>query len=513
MTQVATDPGATEPLGPARQLARGAFWSTATWGLTTLVNLAAAVALVRLMSRGQYGSFATASAAISVLAIVTGFGLGPAVAQLGAAERTREGDDGLRAVAATALRGARRVAVVSLAAGGAVALVLLRETTLRAHPVVGTVLLMAPVAALTPLITTCASLLRLTYRPAVLTAVSVLPVALQGAFIAVVAGSGHRSAAAMGLAKSIAVVVGAGVTVAVMRPWTRGLVQHPGVSWRTLLPFGGAMLLTGVFATAVSQLDVLILGATRGSQAVGLYQPASRLIDVLVGLPILVGAFFLPIVAGVAARQDHKAVGQLYHWASRWSLAVCAPALGVVIVQPTTVLRLVFGSGFAGLGTPTRVLAAGAVVHIGFGLNGLTLDSYGLAWLVTRRLIASLAVSVASCAVLIPLFGILGAAEATAIGLTTANLLCSMQLWRRFGVGPWDRAGVITVLSFGASLALAAGASGLVGPAVLRCAVTVVVVGVVTFTSALVAGGPSDQRAVAAEWRRVRGLITGEAGP
>jgi O-antigen/teichoic acid export membrane protein len=273
-----------------------------------------------------------------------------------------------------------------------------------------------------------------------------------------------------------------------------------GVLRRRLLAIGGALFLNGVFGSALSQLDVLLLGLTHGPQAAAVYQPLSRVLDLLFQLSALVGAFFLPIASGLAARGDVQEVRDLFHWASRWLLAVGAGLLALLIVCPDALLHILFGARFPAPVAAARILGGGAALNVALGLNGMTVVAFGQARLVARRLAVALGVEVVACAILIPLLGIIGAALATSIAVVVANCLCAAQLIRRYQIPPWNAAGVLTICGFAASLLIAMLAALVVGHSdLIRCAVVAAIGGGGTFAASALSGGAAERRTILGE--------------
>jgi O-antigen/teichoic acid export membrane protein len=487
-----------------KQVATGSFWSGMSFIVTTIGNLAITVALVRLMSRTQYGGLATAMAAVSLVSVLSGFGLAQSSAQVASAHAAEHPTDGLDIAAATTLRLALLLAL-GMAVVSAVGLAVASAEGQLHGAVAAPLFVMLPIAVLSPISQACSGLLRATFRPVWLSVASILTTAVQGGLIGLLVVIGHRSATAVGTTRSIAFAVATLCLSGVTWQWWRNRerVKAPLI-WRRLIAFSGAMLLTAAFTTAVAQLDVLILGLDRGSSPVGVYQPVSRLVSAIIAIPAIIGSFFLPVVSKLAARNETDKVRSVYHWAARWSLVICAPALSVVLVCPVATSRVLFGGSFPNLSEAARILAAAATIHIALGLNGLTLDAYGLVWQVTRRLLVSLAASAVACAVLIPLFGITGAALATLVGLTTSNVLCSGQLWLKYRIAPWDRAGSLTVLGFGVSAGLAWLADRQVHSNLVQAVIAVGIVSVGTIATSTATSGWEEWKWFLGSFNRTR---------
>jgi O-antigen/teichoic acid export membrane protein len=476
------------PRGALARLASGSAWTIATFGISTLAGPVLTVVLVRHMTRTEWGHLAVATSIVALLSVIAGLGLTAAVSQVAASLVATEGEAGAHA----ALRSGLRVATT--AAAGGVVLVLaalgIVDAVGRLRPALGPMLVMAPAVVIAPVTGALVGFLRATHRPRWLAAATAVSSVVSGVLVVVALVARRPSAVVIGTARTIGTVVATGLFALGVVRWVRsrsGAVEVASVS-RRLWSFGLAMLLTGVFTAALSELDIVVLAGVRGTHASAFYAPASAVADGIMSLPALIGTFYLPIVTGLAAKDDRERVANSYHVASRWNLVLCAPFLSIAVACPEAALRVLFGGEFAVAATPLRVLALGAVVQVLFGFNGLTLDSFGLPRVVLVRQVVSLGLDVVLCVALVPRFGPTGAAFATAGAIAAANVLCSVSLFRRFEMAPWDRPGLLTSLAVFAGLALAAVAtanvSGALTQIVLAAAVGLLPVAGVAFGSA-----------------------------
>ncbi len=489
--------------GSRREIVAGSVWTALGLGATTVAGPVLMVAVVRVMSRQQYGALAIATSLVGLLAILAALGLGATLAQMASADQVKLGDAGVHAALRASLRLAIIAGVVVIPFYGAVLLVADRVSTLR--PAVPALASMMPIIAVAPLVDVCTGFLRAVSRPrAIAVAAAATAMATLVPTVGVLAIT-RPSAQLIGGIRSAGALV---TTIALAWPvlaWRRRhLAEAPArVPATRVLRFAAAMMLTGVFSVALDKLDVFVLGVAWGSHEVALYAPASALATAAMGLSILLAAFYFPVVSRAAARGDHAEVRQLYYWATRWNLVLYAPVLTVLVACPASVMRVIFGPDYAPVGGPLRVLGIGVVGQVVLGFNGLTLAAYGLPGIVVIRQIISLLASVIACVLLIPRFGIYGAALATSSALLLANALCTRSLLARFGVWPWNRASLATFAAF----AMAAACAGPIGDSIttdLRPFVEGAFVGAVTLAVAIGVAEPGERRAILRQLLRLR---------
>ncbi len=491
----------------------GALWSAAATISSVLMGLPLTVFLVRVMTRADYGALALGSSIAGLLASFGGLGLAAGVARMGSFELARTGSPGLAAIVRAGIR------VAALAASGlallclAAVLVMQRLSGLRSG--VPVVLLLSPLVALIPFYGVFSGFLQATRQPRRAEGARILVAALSLALSLLVVVVGRPVPTELAAARAIAWLAGLAVLGLALRRWRRSIAEreHGAVSFRGLLRFSLPMLLTGVMWAAVSQLDVTFVGGVLGARAAGLYAPVSRMVEWIVTGFSFAGAYLLPPLTAAVADDDSAEVRRLYHSTSRWGLAVAAPLLGVIVATPTSALRLLYGSPYAGLGTIARILALGAVAHVALGYNGLVLEAHGRPAALAVRSGLALGLNVVACAVLIPRFGLAGAAWSTAVALLTLNAMNSWFLFRRFGIRPWDGRLAFTVGSIAAGTALAWLVAPVATSVLVRCLLAAAVAGAAGGGAALLVSDPAERRSMVRLVRQRGGGRRGRNGP
>jgi O-antigen/teichoic acid export membrane protein len=119
--------------------------------------------------------------------------------------------------------------------------------------------------------------------------------------------------------------------------------------------------------------------------------------------------------------------------AARGVLFVSIPVALVLVVFPTQILSL-FGGGFAEGATPIRIMVAGDLVNVLTGFGGVVLVMCGRESDLARSVLLGGVLNVGLAALLIPSFGITGAAVAAATALAASNAAMTWFAWRRLGI-------------------------------------------------------------------------------
>lgn len=184
-----------------------------------------------------------------------------------------------------------------------------------------------------------------------------------------------------------------------------------------------------------SRADVLMLGLLRGAKEVGLYSGAFRLSTlVLFGL-LAVNAIAAPMYAELHSLGKKDQLQHLVALAARGLAAFTIPVAAALVVFGRPLLRL-FGPEFD-VGYPAlMILTAGNLVNALSGSVGYLLTMTGRHNFALGVLSASVVINVVLNVVLIPPFGMVGAAAATTTAMMFWNLAMLVFVVKLLGVNP-----------------------------------------------------------------------------
>jgi O-antigen/teichoic acid export membrane protein len=208
---------------------------------------------------------------------------------------------------------------------------------------------------------------------------------------------------------------------------------------REIFTFTIPVLSSEVVYAVMRASDAVLLGRYGGAGDVG----AFRVIQPVAFLNQLVlssfAFLFTPLAARYFARDDRKAVKDLYWQTASWVALLSFPifAVSFSLAHPVTVT--LFGERYASSATYLMLLSAATYFNAALGFNGLTLKVFGrLRFIVIINILAA-AVNVALNLLLIPRYGPLGAAIGTSSTLFAFNLLKQAGLRLSTGISLFER--------------------------------------------------------------------------
>ncbi|MFC4050283.1 polysaccharide biosynthesis C-terminal domain-containing protein [Actinomadura syzygii] len=236
--------------------------------------------------------------------------------------------------------------------------------------------------------------------------------------------------------------------------------------WR----FTGPRAFAQICQTAFQRADIVLVAALSSPREAAIYTAATRFIVISQLVTQAVQNVMQPAVSKLMALSDRTGAQRIFAVCASWNLVLAWPVhLSIAVGAPVYVAS--FGDGYRGSGqTVTVILAMAMLVATATGARDVMLLMAGRSGLSLVNQSAALTVNLVLNVLLIPPFGIAGAAAARAAGLLVRTLLALVQVRRILGMSPASAglfwAGGSAVVSFAAvplAVRLVAGS----GPAAL----------------------------------------------
>lgn len=172
----------------------------------------------------------------------------------------------------------------------------------------------------------------------------------------------------------------------------------------------------------ISRMDIILLGAITGREPAGIYTAASRIADLLVFALAAANAVVAPMIAGLYARDDMAGLQRILTLLAKGLLLFTLPLAALVMFFGSSILSL-FGEGYVAGYLPLLILVCSQAVNSLCGPVGFLLAMTGHQMQSLRILALVTVLNIVLNLVLIPSFGMVGAAVATAITVVLWNLL------------------------------------------------------------------------------------------
>jgi O-antigen/teichoic acid export membrane protein len=215
---------------------------------------------------------------------------------------------------------------------------------------------------------------------------------------------------------------------------TRIRPQHPGSKTPRTIPRAWIAAILPLSALAGLQMishntDILMLGTLASDTEAGLYRVALSGANIALFGLTTINLVLQPYFAQSCSEGDHRQLQRLAAAGARFSLLLSLPFLAVFWFGGTWLLSLIYGEAYAGAFWALILLCLGQTVNAFFGSVGNLLTMSGREWIAVSGLVLSTLVNVGLNWLLIPRYGIEGAAFATGLSIAAWNIALWYATW------------------------------------------------------------------------------------
>ncbi|MCH7575395.1 MAG: polysaccharide biosynthesis protein [Candidatus Marinimicrobia bacterium] len=204
-----------------------------------------------------------------------------------------------------------------------------------------------------------------------------------------------------------------------------------------LLLFSLPLLGASVVAAALNWSDLLMLGSMIDDRTAGLYQPALRTATML---PVIASAFtaiLAPLVSEHQASNNLPQIERLLKLTTLWTFIFLWPLLLLIMLYGSKIM-LIFGGDFLQSAVALRLLALATFsISITLGL-AVVVTMTGHPRFVLFNSVIALSVNIGLNLLLIPRYGLMGAAISTGTASLLIALLRIVQTWRLLHISPFS---------------------------------------------------------------------------
>jgi O-antigen/teichoic acid export membrane protein len=251
--------------------------------------------------------------------------------------------------------------------------------------------------------------------------------------------------AVSGVLAALLVTVAVSVMIALaaaLRVTTFGMGPLPALTTqglKSLFAYCLPLTVTSMLGVIAPRSDVLILGMWVRAEQVGIYSVASQTAAILALVLAAFTAITTPMIGHMAAKRDLARLKSLYTAVARWTSVCTVPLFCLFALFGGDILAM-FGKDFPRGSVALVILASGQVVYSITGLASTVLLMFGHSARVMRNTIVLCTLLIVSNCLLVPRWGMLGAATALSLTLATVGGISVWQVRALYGVQPFTRA-------------------------------------------------------------------------
>ena len=278
---------------------------------------------------------------------------------------------------------------------------------------------------------------------------------------------------------------------------------------RGILSYSVPDWLADLMVTFRSNVQTLLLGTFNTVTGVGIFSVASHLQEIGHVFYTAINTSARPFIAELHDRGDREQLGRIYQTTTRWGFTMNLPVFLVMVLFPTPILSI-FGESFTDGATALAILAWANLANVGTGMGGIILEMTGYTRLKLVNSIIRLLLSVGLSVLLIPGWGIVGAAAAALASEGAINLIRLLEVFVLFRLLPYNR-GFVKPIAAGLVALAAAGVMGQWLPAaassLLYTAIHALIVLAVYVGTIVLLGLSPEERTVLVRLRRRAGAL------
>jgi len=211
----------------------------------------------------------------------------------------------------------------------------------------------------------------------------------------------------------------------------------PKYNTRELFNYSYPLFLSGMIGTFLGYTDTAFIGYYIDQATVGLYNAAYPTALILT-IPVQAfGMLALSSFSELGAKELDK--DEALKTLTRWVFAMTFPAFLIMTLYAEELLTLLFGSEYTTAGLVLSIVAFGTMFSSALGKIGDILKSAGKTKIIFYNTTINMVLNIGLNILLIPIYGIVGAAIATAGSTVIMNTILGVEAWRYENVQPFSR--------------------------------------------------------------------------
>ncbi len=210
------------------------------------------------------------------------------------------------------------------------------------------------------------------------------------------------------------------------------------ISYTAILSYAWLTLLNNVLSVVMTNMDKYMLGNLLTMTSVAVYNAALALGNVSSMALLAVNSIFAPVVASLYSAGNLEELKMLYRNATRWITIVNVFIVGFVFLFAEDIMRIA-GDSFVSGANALRLICFGQLVNSSLGSVGLINAMMNRPLCNFYASLAALLLNIVLNFSFIPVYGMEGAAIATAAALAVWSLISFGFMYQVLPMHPFDR--------------------------------------------------------------------------
>lgn len=206
---------------------------------------------------------------------------------------------------------------------------------------------------------------------------------------------------------------------------------------RDIMGFSIPVWLSEMMFKFQGNIQTLLLGSLGTITGVGIFAIANQITRVTSEFSSSINVTAKPIMASLHEGGDLRQMEQIYQITNKWVIIVQLPAFFIMALYPTQLLAI-FDQSFTSGAEALVIMAFASLLRVGTGMGGIIIDMTGHAKVKLLNSILRLGAYIGFNVLLIPRYGLIGAALSILLGEGFINLLRLIQVYFLFKLLPFN---------------------------------------------------------------------------
>ncbi len=197
---------------------------------------------------------------------------------------------------------------------------------------------------------------------------------------------------------------------------------------KKLFSYSWPLMFLGIITTIFYWIDSFVLGYFKGAEFVGFYNAVVPIVALLGIFPDLFMQLFFPLITKEYAKRNSKIIVQLSKQVAKWIFLLDLPLALALFIFPGAAINILFGPQYLAAETALRILVVGGLVSsVLIGLSSTLLSMIGKSRLMLANILAMTLLNIILNVLLVPRYGINGAAIASATSWVLLSLILLVE--------------------------------------------------------------------------------------
>jgi O-antigen/teichoic acid export membrane protein len=214
---------------------------------------------------------------------------------------------------------------------------------------------------------------------------------------------------------------------------------RPIYETKDILKFSWPLFFVGFFNIALVQINTLLLGYFRESAEIGIYGAAFRTAFLIpIGLESF-NTIFAPIISDLYEKKELRKLESLFKIATKWIFTISLPLSLYLVFYAKPILQI-WGKDYADGSICLVILAVGQLINCSVGSVGYMITMIGRSKINLANMSGILIMNIVLNLLLIPRYGIIGAAISVTASLALINIIRLVEVMIILKIHPyrWD---------------------------------------------------------------------------